>query len=168
MRRKQLSRRCGTLWVERTTLRSPVKGTIKQLHNNTIGGVIQPGEPIIEVVPREDNLIIEAKVKPADIGDLNVGQLARIKFTAYDFAIHGSLEGKLDLISADTTTTEKGESFYISRISMSQPYLGDERKKLYVKVGMVSEVDILTGKKTILQYLLKPIVRGLQNSLSEN
>ncbi len=154
--------------VERTTLRSPVKGTIKQVHNNTVGGVIQPGEPIIEVVPREDNLVIEAKVKPSDIGDLNVGQLARIKFTAYDFAVHGSLEGRLDLISADTTTNEKGDSYYLSRVSMSKPYLGDERKKLYVKVGMVSEVDIITGKKTILQYLLKPIVRGIQNSLSEN
>ncbi len=154
--------------VERTTLRSPVKGTIKQVYITTVGGVIQPGEKIIEVVPREEDLIIEAKVKPSDIGDLSVGQLARIKFTAYDFAIYGSLEGTVDLISADTITNSDGESFYITRIVPSKQYLGRNEKQLRVKVGMVSEVDIITGKKTILQYLLKPIVRGLQNSLSES
>ena len=153
--------------VRRTMLRAPVNGTVMRLHINTIGGVVQPGNNIIELVPSEDKLLIEAHIKPSDIADIDVGQKARIKFTAYDFAIYGSLEGKVSFISADTVTNDKGESYYIARIRPVQDYLGTKDRPLPIKVGMVSDVDILTGKKTILQYLLKPIYRATENALGE-
>ena len=153
--------------VKRTTMRSSVKGTIQRLHINTIGGVIKPGSAVIEVIPRDDALLVELKIKPSDIADISVGQLARIKFTAYDFAIYGSLEGKVEFISADTITNEEGESYFFARIRPVRPYLGHEKRPLPIKVGMVTEVDIITGKKTILQYLLKPIIRGMDKALGE-
>lgn len=154
--------------VRRTTLRSPVNGTVMRLHINTIGGVVQPGNSIIELVPSEDKLLIEARIKPSDIADISVGQKARIKFTAYDFAIYGSLQGQVSFISADTVTNEQGESYYIARIRPTRDFLGTKDKPLPIKVGMVSSVDILTGKKTILQYLLKPIYRATENALGES
>ncbi|NOR50995.1 MAG: HlyD family type I secretion periplasmic adaptor subunit, partial [Gammaproteobacteria bacterium] len=153
--------------VKRTTMRSPVKGTIQRLHINTIGGVIKPGDGVIEVIPREDKLLIELKIKPADIADISIGQLARIKFTAYDFSIYGSLEGDVAFISADTVTNEDGESHYIARIHPRKLFMGHAERPLPIKVGMVTDVDIITGKRTILQYLLKPIVRGMDRALGE-
>ena len=164
--------------VRRTMLRSPVKGTVTRLHVNTVGGVIPAGNPILEIVPFEDALLVEVKIKPADIAnppprhrlleaDLTVGQETRLKFSAYDFAIHGSLEGKVQFISADTITTEEGESFFVVRIKPAKPYMGSEESPLPIGVGMTVEADILTDKKTILQYIMKPIRRGLQRSLSE-
>jgi adhesin transport system membrane fusion protein len=153
--------------VRRTMLRSPVKGTVTRLHVNTVGGVIPAGNPILEIVPFEDSLLVEVKIKPADIADLTVGQEARLKFSAYDFAIHGSLEGKVHFISADTVTTEEGETFFVVRIKPVRPYMGSTDNPLPIGVGMTVEADILTDKKTILQYIFKPIRRGLQRSLSE-
>ena len=153
--------------VRRTMLRSPVKGTVTRLHVNTVGGVIPAGNPILEIVPFEDALLVEVKIKPADIADLTAGQETRLKFSAYDFAIHGSLEGKVQFISADTITTEEGESFFVVRIKPVKPYMGSEQSPLPIGVGMTVEADILTDKKTILQYIMKPIRRGLQRSLSE-
>ena len=153
--------------VARTTLRSPVNGTVMRIHNNTVGGVVSSGSDIIEIVPREDALLIEAQIKPADIGNVEVGQLSRIKFTAYDFAIYGSVKGEVLFISADTITDEKGESYYIVRLRPEQAYLGHESRKLYIKVGMTTEVGIITGKNTILHYLLKPINRAMDSALRE-
>lgn len=153
--------------VRRTMLRSPVKGTVTRMHVNTVGGVIPAGNPILEIVPFEDSLLVEVKIKPADIADLSVNQEARLKFSAYDFAIHGSLGGKVNFISADTITTEEGESFFVVRIRPDKPYMGAEDNPLPIGVGMTVEADILTDKKTILQYIFKPIRRGLQRSLSE-
>ena len=153
--------------VRRTMLRSPVKGTVTRLHVNTVGGVIPAGNPILEIVPFEDALLVEIKIKPADIADLTVGQEARLKFSAYDFAIHGSLGGKVNFISADTITTEEGESFFVVRIKPEKAYMGPQESPLPIGVGMTVEADILTDKKTILQYIMKPIRRGLQRSLSE-
>lgn len=152
--------------VTRTLLRSPVDGTIKRIHINTIGGVVKPGSDLVEVVPSEDHLLIEAKIKPSDIADLHVGQRARIKFTAYDYAIYGSVGGTVSFVAADTTTNEKDETYYIVRIRPEQNYL-EMDNQLAIKVGMISEVDILTGKRTILSYLLKPINRAFQNALRE-
>jgi membrane fusion protein, adhesin transport system len=153
--------------VQRTILRSPVNGTIKRLYINTIGGVVRPGMEVFEVVPIEDEILIEVEIKPADIANIIEGQLARIKFSAYDFSIHGSLSGYVEFISADTITDEEGNSFYLVRVSPERNYLGHESVPLPIRVGMTSEVDIITSKKTILQYLLKPIYRGLHNSLGE-
>jgi adhesin transport system membrane fusion protein len=153
--------------VQRTTVRAPVKGTISRLHNNTIGGVIPPGGPILEIVPYEDALLIEVNIKPADIANIAVGQTARLKFSAYDFAIHGSVPGEVQFLSADTVTNEEGESYYIARIKPERDFLGLPVKPLPIRVGMTAEADIITDKKTVLEYLLKPINRGLQRALSE-
>ena len=153
--------------VDRAVLQSPVKGTVKRLHINTVGGVVKPGSDIMEIVPREEALLIEVEIKPADIAHISVGQKARVKFSAYDFAIYGSLEGEVNFVGADTVTNEKGESYYIVRISPYITYLGTETNPLPVKVGMVADVDILTGKRTILQYLMKPIFKAKDNALIE-
>ena len=153
--------------VKRTYVRSPVDGTIKQLLVNTIGGVVRPGMDIIEIVPTQDNLIIEARIKPSDIAFLYPGQRAIVKFSAYNFAIYGSLEGTVTNISADTIINNiDKQNYYIVRIKTDKNYLGSEDKKLYVMVGMTTTVDIITGKKTVLEYILKPILRAKQNVLS--
>ena len=153
--------------VDRTTLRSTVNGTVKRILINTIGGVVKSGYDVVEIVPLEGSLLIETKIKPADIGNVEVGQPTRIKFTAYDFAIYGSLEGEVLFISADTITDEEGNSFYVARVEPKQSYLGLASSKRYIKVGMTAEVDIITGKKTILSYLLKPINRAMDSALRE-
>lgn len=154
--------------VKRTLVRSPVDGTIKQLLVNTVGGVVKPGMNIIEIVPTEDNLLIEAKIRPADIAFLFPGQRAVVKFSAYDFAIYGSLEGTLTHISADTIYDEASrQNYYLVRIKTDKNYLGSEEKKLNIIVGMTADVDIITGKKTVLDYILKPILRARENVLSE-
>jgi len=154
--------------VQRTLVRSPVDGTIKQLLINTIGGVLRPGMDIIEIVPTQDNLLVEAKIRPADIAFLYPGQKAIVKFSAYDFAIYGSLTGVLTHISADTIVDDVDkQSYYLVRIKTDKNYLGNEHKKLYIIVGMTADVDIVTGKKTVLDYILKPILRARENTLSE-
>ncbi len=150
--------------VKHAELRAPVRGTISRLLVNTVGAVVQPGKEVVEIVPLDDALILEAKVAPKDIGFLRPGQPAVVKFTAYDFAIYGGLDAVLELISADTVTDEKGNAFYVVRVRTLASSLGDG---LPVIPGMVAEVDILTGKKTILSYLLKPVLRAKANAMSE-
>lgn len=151
--------------VKQTEIRSPVRGTIKQMKVNTVGGVVQPGKDLIEVVPADDALLLEARILPKDIAFLRPGQKALVKFTAYDFATYGGLDARLEQISADTVTDEKGNAFFLVRVRTISSDLGPQ--KLPIIPGMVAEVDILTGKKTILSYLLKPILRAKANSLTE-
>lgn len=153
--------------VKRTFVRSPVNGTVQQILVNTIGGVIQPGMDLIEIVPTQDNLLVEAQVKPSDIAFLRPQLDAMVKFSAYDFSVHGGLKGKLTHISADTITNDKGESYYLVRIKTNQNHLGTEMKPLPIMVGMTASVDIITGKKTVLDYLLKPILKAKQSALTE-
>jgi adhesin transport system membrane fusion protein len=153
--------------VSRTEVRSPVRGTVKQLFVNTVGGVIQPGADLIEIVPLEDNLLVEAKVRPADIAFLHPGQAAMVKVTAYDFAIYGGLEGVVEDISADTITDEKGESFYRVRVRTRDNALEKAGEPLPIIPGMTTQVDILTGDKTVLDYLLKPVLRARDRALRE-
>ena len=150
--------------VDRAVLRSPVKGRVKRLLVNTVGGVVQPGKDIVEVVPLEDNLLLEARVLPRDIAFLRPGQKAVVKFTAYDFAIYGGLDGRLEHIGADSVVDEKGNAYYIVRIRTNQPDLG---KNLPVIPGMVAEVDIITGEKSVLAYLLKPVLRAKARAMTE-
>lgn len=153
--------------VKRTFVRSPVDGTIKQLLVNTIGGVVKPGMDIVEIVPSEDKLIIETKIQPKDIAFLYPGQRAIVKFSAYNFAIYGSLQGKVINISADTIIDKiDKKNYFIVRIKTNKNYLGEGDKKHYVIVGMTASVDIVTGKKTVLEYILKPILRAKENLLS--
>ena len=153
--------------VKRTTLRSPVRGVVKRLYTNTVGGVVSPGINIIEIVPKGDSLLVELNIKPADIASVNVGQIARLKFSAYDFAIHGSLQGEVVFVSADTITNEEGQSFYLVRVKPVKSYLGHETRQLPIKVGMTAEADIITSKKTILQFIMQPVRRGLDKALRE-
>ena len=153
--------------VTRTNVRSPMKGTIKRLMINTIGGVIQPGMDLVEIVPLEDNLLIEAQIRPADIAFLRPGQEAIIKFTAYDFSIYGGLNAKLVRISADTITNEEDESFYLIYLRTEQNFIKSSMGELGIIPGMTVTVDILTGEKTVLDYLLKPILKAKNEALRE-
>jgi adhesin transport system membrane fusion protein len=150
--------------VERAVLHSPVKGTVKRLLVNTVGGVVQPGKDIVEIVPLEDTLLLEARVQPRDIAFLRPGQKAMVKFTSYDFAIYGGLEGTLEHIGADTVVDEKGNAFYTVRVRTSRPEFGSD---LPIIPGMVAEVDIITGEKSILTYLLKPVLRAKARAFTE-
>ena len=154
--------------VQRTDVRSPVNGTINRILVNTIGGIVKPGMEIVEIVPSQDKLLVEAKIRPADIAFLYPGQRAIVKFSAYDFAIYGSLEGVLTHISASTIVDDiDKQSYYLVRIKTDKNYLGSKDKKLKLIVGMTTDVDIITGKKTVLNYILKPILRATENTLSE-
>ena len=153
--------------VLRTDVRSPVRGTVKQVILNTIGGVVKPGEPILEIVPLDDTLLIEANIKPADIAFLHPGQKAMIKITAYDFSIYGGLEGSVEQISADTIENQKGESFYKVKLRTKAAAIVYRGEKLPIIPGMTASVDILTGKKSVLDYLLKPILKAKENALRE-
>ncbi len=153
--------------VTRTDVRSPVRGTIKQINLNTIGGVVRPGESILEIVPLDDTLLIEARIRPADIAFLHPGQKAMIKITAYDFAIFGGLDGILEAISADTIEDDDGESFYKVKLRTQKNAIAYRGEELPIMPGMTASIDILTGKKSVLAYLLKPILRAKQNALRE-
>ena len=151
--------------VKQTEIRSPVNGTIKQLKVNTVGGVVQPGKDLVEVVPSDDALLLEARVLPRDIAFLHPGQKALVKFTAYDFATYGGLEATLEHISADTVVDEKGNAFFLVRVRTLSSSIGTQ--KFPIIPGMVAEVDILTGKKSVLAYLMKPILRAKEKALTE-
>lgn len=153
--------------VTRTEVRSPVKGTVKRILINTVGGVMQPGEDLVEIVPVEDNLLIEAHIRPADIAFLRPGQDAMVKFTAYDFSIYGGLPAKLERISADTITNDKDESFYLIYLRTTKNQIESSKGKLEIIPGMTVTVDILTGKKTVMDYLLKPIMKAKNEALRE-
>ncbi|RUM90194.1 MAG: HlyD family type I secretion periplasmic adaptor subunit [Thiomicrospira sp.] len=154
--------------VRRTSITSPVNGTISELLVTTIGEVIQPGSDIIKIVPLDDSLVLETKISPADIGFVYPGLKAKIKFTAYDFAIYGGLDGTVEKISADTILDEEGNSFYIARIKTDRNYLGSEKNPLSLLPGMTATVDVVVGKHTILEYLIKPIIKAKDLALRES
>lgn len=153
--------------VTRTTVVSPVRGIVKMLKVNTIGGVVQPGSDLVEIVPLEDNLLIEAKVRPQDVAFLHPGQKAMVKFSAYDYTIYGGLPAKLELIGADTTTDDKGNSFYLIQVRTDRNHLGSDAKPLLIIPGMTATVDIITGEKSVLDYLLKPVLKARTEALRE-
>jgi len=151
----------------RTELKSPVNGTIQEITVSTIGGVVRPGEDLIKIVPKDDQLIVEAKVKPSDRAFIFPGQKAMIKISAYDFSIYGGLPGELIDISADTIEDEKGNNFYRVRLRTYETELKRKGEVLPITTGMVATADILTGEKTIMQYLLKPFIKTLDNAMNE-
>lgn len=153
--------------LDRTQVKSPVNGTVNRILVNTVGGVIQPGMNLVEIVPTEGTLLIEAKIKPSDIAFLRPNQKAMVKFTAYDYTIYGGLEAKLEQIGADSITDEKKESYYVVTLRTDKNYIGTKDKPFPIIPGMIATVDILTGKKTILSYLLKPILKAKGTALRE-
>jgi adhesin transport system membrane fusion protein len=153
--------------MDRTTVISPVRGIIKTLKVNTIGGVVQPGSDLLEIVPLEDNLLIEARVRPQDVAFLHPGQKAMVKFSAYDYTLYGGLSARLELIGADTISDDKGESFYLIQVRTAKNHLGSDDKPLQIIPGMVATVDIITGEKTVMDYLLKPVLKARSEALRE-
>ncbi len=151
----------------RTVIHSPVDGTVKDILVSTVGGVVRPGDDIIEIVPRDDQLIIEARIRPSDIAFIHPGQEAVIKITAYDYSIYGGLRGEVIDISADTLTNEQGETFYRIRIRTDETSLTRRGEVLEIIPGMVASIDILTGHKTVMEYLLKPLIKTLDNAMNE-
>ena len=153
--------------LSRTEITSPVKGTIKELMFNTVNGVVQPGDEILNIIPWEDTLLIEAKLRPSDIAKVLKGQRAVIKVSAYDFSIYGGVDALVSTVSPSTVLNEKGEPFYIVRLTTDKPYIEKENKILPLIAGMTVSVDIMTGKKTVMDYLLKPILKAQQSALTE-
>jgi adhesin transport system membrane fusion protein len=153
--------------LNRTLVRSPVNGTVNRILVNTVGGVIQPGMNLVEIVPTGGSLLIETRIKPADIAFLRPNQKAMVKFSAYDYTIYGGLDAKLEQIGADSITDEKKESYYLVTLRTDKNYIGNKENPLPIIPGMVATVDILTGKKTILSYLLKPVLKAKYMALRE-
>ncbi|PID77356.1 MAG: hemolysin secretion protein D [Deltaproteobacteria bacterium] len=153
--------------VSRTLVRAPSAGIVKQIHVNTLGQVVKPGMDLVEIVPLKDNLLIEARIRPSDIAFLHPGQKATVKVTAYDFSIYGGLAGRVERISADTLKDERNQTYFLVEIVTPRTDLGTKDKPLKIIPGMTVSVDIITGKKTILSYILKPLLKARQNALTE-
>jgi adhesin transport system membrane fusion protein len=150
--------------VKQATLKSPVNGKISRIFYNTVGGVIQPGKEVLEVVPTDDALILETKIQIKDIAFIRILQPAVVKLTAYDYTIYGTLDAIVERISTDSTVDDKGNAYYIVRVRTINSSLG---KGLPIIPGMVAQVDIMTGEKTVLSYLLKPVLKAKSYAFSE-
>jgi adhesin transport system membrane fusion protein len=153
--------------VARTDLRAPARGIVQRLHVTTLGQVVKPGQDIVEIVPIDDTLLVEAKVATRDVAFLTPGQDAVVKITAYEFGIYGSLKGRLERISADAITTDKGDSYYSIEIRTDLAYLEKDGRRLPIIPGMVAEVDIVTGAKSVLHYLINPLTRLRAQAMRE-
>ena len=153
--------------VNRTMVKSPVNGIVQKLYFHTIGGVVKPGADLVEIVPTNKKLYLEIKIKPSDIAFIHPGAKAKVKISAYDFAIHGGLVGTVVNISPDTITDKKENTFYLIHVETEKNYLGTKEHPLKIIPGMTASVDIVTGKKTIMQYILKPILKSKQYVFSE-
>jgi adhesin transport system membrane fusion protein len=132
-----------------------------------VGGVVKPGESIMEIVPLDDTLLVEGRVRPADVAFLHPGQKAMVKVSAYDFSIYGGLDGVLEQISADTIEDKRGDFYYQVKVRTPKTAIIYNGEALPIMPGMMTTVDIMTGKKTVLDYLLKPILKAKQNALRE-
>lgn len=153
--------------VQRAVLKSPATGVVNKANVTTIGAVVQPGLDIFTIVPFGDKLLIEARVRPKDVAFINTKQKARVKLTAYDYLLFGSISGKVLRIGADTITDGQSQTFYRVIVQTDLNYVTRNNKRYPLIPGMIASVDILTGKKTVLDYLLKPINRARQEALRE-
>lgn len=153
--------------VDRTEVRAPVTGLVKTLHVTTLGQVVKPGVDIVEIIPTDDSLLIETRIRPQDIAFLRPNLEAVVRLTAYDYTLYGTLKAKVEHIGADTITNERGETFYMVRARTDRATLEKDGRSLPIIPGMVANVDILTGKKTVLAYLAKPITRMRSEALRE-
>ena len=150
--------------VNQTTLKSPVNGKVSRLFFNTVGGVIQPGKEVLEVVPTDDALILETKIQIKDIAFIRVLQPAVVKLTAYDYTIYGALDAVVESVAPDSIVDDKGNAYYLVRVRTLKSNIG---KGLPIIPGMMAQVDIMTGKKTVLSYLLKPVLKAKSYAFSE-
>jgi adhesin transport system membrane fusion protein len=153
--------------VSRTTIKAPVSGIVKTVHVATPGQVIQPGHNLVEIVPMHDTLVVEAEIQPKDIAFLRPGQKALVKLTAYDFSLYGGLEGEVEHIGADSITNDRGDTYYLIRVRTGKSTLERNGEVLPIIPGMVANIDVLTGSKSVLSYLTKPLTRMRQTALRE-
>ena len=153
--------------ADRTQIRAPIDGIVNRVLLSTRGSVVKPGETVVEVVPGDQTIVVEANVLPSDIGFITQGQKAQIKITAYDFSVFGALSGYVSVIGSDTITNENGENFYVVKIDLDQDFLAVKNKSLKVIPGMTAQVDIITGKRSPLEYIFSPITKTLQESFRE-
>ena len=146
--------------VRRTEIRSPIDGIVKNMRFHTIGGVVRPGEPVLEIVPVGDALVIEARLSPVDRGYVQAGQKAVVKISTYDFVRYGGLDGTVERIAADTNTDPaSGQPYYVVIVRTAKTYLGDVQGELPITPGMQATVDIHTGSRSVLNYLVKPVLK---------
>jgi len=150
--------------VTKSQVKSPVRGRVQRLLANTVGGVVQAGKDIVEIVPLDDQLVLEARMAPKDIAFIRPDQNATVKFTAYDFSIYGGLDAKVENISPDTIVDERGNAYYLVRVRTTRSNFSE---KMPIIPGMTAEVDVLTGQKTVLTYLLKPVLKVKAYALRE-
>lgn len=153
--------------LDRTVLRSPMRGIVNNLSVTTIGGVVRPGEEILQIIPLDEEMFVEARVKPKDIAGVKRGQAATVKLSAYDFTIYGTLKGEVTLISADTFKDERardpaGDPHYKVTLKVDTDNLTERQSALQIRPGMQASVELHTGSKTVLQYLLKPLYKSKQ------
>lgn len=151
--------------LNRTVLQSPMRGVVNNVSVTTIGGVVRPGEEILQIIPLDEELFVEARVKPENIANIRPGQEATIKLSAYDYTIFGTLKGRVDVISADTfkddrTRAEDGNAHYKVRVRVDVGGLTDKQARIEIRPGMQAQVELHTGEKTVLQYLLKPLYKS--------
>lgn len=152
--------------IGRLQIRAPVTGLIKGLEVNTVGAVIQPGQAILEIVPLEKSLEVAVKISPKDIGHLEIGQPVQVKFSTFDFSRYGSVQGRLDYISATTFSEDNGDRYYRGRVLLNRDYVGGNPDNVILP-GMTVMADVITGEKTILQYMLKPIHISMKTAFTE-
>ncbi|MBM3514806.1 MAG: HlyD family type I secretion periplasmic adaptor subunit, partial [Alphaproteobacteria bacterium] len=143
----------------RTTIKSPIGGVVKNMRYVTIGGVVKPGEPIMDIVPSEDTLVIEARLNLVDRGFVHVGQKARVKIDTYDFSRYGDIDGEVISVAPDSTVPENGLPFLKVVVRTDKAYVGDEADDRRIAPGMGATIDIHTGSKTVLSYLMKPVLK---------
>jgi membrane fusion protein, adhesin transport system len=153
--------------VERLEIKSPSHGFVKVLNVKTIGGVVESGKILAEIVPLEGNLIVETQINPKDIGHVKTGQAVNVKVSSYDFSRYGAVQGVLEYISATTFVNDDGTRYYMGRVSIAKNYVGSNAKENLIMPGMTVQADIVTGSKSILAYLLKPIRNSITTAFTE-
>ena len=153
--------------LERTLVRASMNAVVNRLLVNTIGGVVQPGSPMVELVPIDDELVVEVEISPKDIAYVIPGQRASIKLTAFDFAKFGALDGNVTKISADSISKEDGSIWYLCQVSVPVDTMTTLGKTIQIQTGMVAQVDIISGEKTVLQYLLQPVTKIANEAFRE-
>ena len=153
--------------VARLQVRAPVAGLIKGLELNTVGGIVEPGKTLMEIIPSDRTLVIEARISPRDIGHVQIGQKVKIKVSSYDFSRYGAVDGTLEFVSAATFPDKQGRPYYRARITLAQHYIGSVEGQNIIMPGMTVEADIVTGEKSVLAYLLKPIHLSLRTAMTE-
>jgi membrane fusion protein, adhesin transport system len=153
--------------AERTAIRAPIDGVINRVLVSTEGGTVKAGERVVEMVPSDSSMVIEAKVSPNDIGFVRTSQVALVKLTTYDSSVFGALEGNISVVGSDSITEEKGDQFYLVKIELTKTFLEKGDMRLQLRPGMIAQVDIITGKRRIYEYVFSPFTKMLKESLRE-